>query len=308
MGAVFVIALATLVVARLAPAAVRILRAARVDDSRDRAAVVLALAIRSLPAGRTDWGRAMLGELDEAQGSWARWRFSLGCAKAVTALRIRESLGGSHRDGAFVRTVVLGAVAAALALGGYGLLRYPLLGTGDGSWAAVLTLLAVLLGYVVCALGLSRGMTPGAVVARRYGLLGGVAIGVSWLVVIFPTAPLKEWVFAPLAIAMLGPASVAALTRHATRDAKAASAAGMWCGLVGGLVVFVIWVTATYLQDGRPFDPQLIRDFHASGAPDLTAYAVSDNIGGAFGMLVTIPTVALAVSSLAARTATSHSR
>jgi hypothetical protein len=61
----------------------------------------------------------------------------------------------------------------------------------------------VLLGYVVCALGLSRGMTPRAVVARRYGLLGGVAIGAAWLVVIFPTASLKEWVFAPLAIASL---------------------------------------------------------------------------------------------------------
>jgi hypothetical protein len=61
----------------------------------------------------------------------------------------------------------------------------------------------VLVGYVVCALGLSRGMTPRAVVARRYGLLGGVAIGAAWLVVIFPTASLKEWVFAPLAIASL---------------------------------------------------------------------------------------------------------
>ena len=63
----------------------------------------------------------------------------------------------------------------------------------------------------------------------------------------------------------------------------------------------MIWVTATYLQDGGPFDPQLIRDFHASGARDLTAYAVIDNLGGALGMLVMIPTVALAAGSLSAR-------
>lgn len=199
--------------------------------------------------------------------------------------------------------VVLGAVAAPLALAGYGLIRYPLRGAGDGFWPGVLTLLAVLLGYVAGALGLSRGMTPAAVRARRYGLLGGIPVGMSWLAAIFPTAPLKEWVLVPLALAMLGPASVALLTRRATRDAKAARAAGMWSGLVGGLFVFVIWVSATYLHGGRPFDPQLIRDVHASGAPDLTAYAVSDNLGAALGMLVIIPTVALAVGSLAARSA-----
>jgi hypothetical protein len=308
MGGLFVVALLTVVVARLVPAVVGALRAARVGDGGDRAAGVLALAVRSLPADRAEWGRAMLGELDEAQGSWVRWRFSLGCARAAIALRLRASLGGSHRDGALVRTAVLGAVAASLALAGYGLVRYPLRGAGGGFWPAVLALLAVLLGYVACALGLSRGMTRGAVLARRYGLLGGVAVGLSWLAVIFPTAPLRQWVLAPLAVALLVPASAAVLTRRATRDAKAARAAGTWCGLVGGLLVFVIWVTATYLHGGGPFDPQLIRDFHASGAPDLTAYAVSDSLGAALGMLAIVPTVALAVGSLAARGATDHSR
>jgi hypothetical protein len=298
MGGLFIIALLAVAVARVAPAAARGLRALRVSDGRDRPAAVLLLAIRGLPADRADWGQAMRGELDEAQGPGARWRFSLGCVKAAVALRIRESLGGSHRDGAVARTVVVAAVAAALVLSGYGLVRYPLPGA---SWAAVLTLLTVLLGYVLCALGLSRGMAPRAVVARRYGLLGGVVIGAAWLVVLFPTAPLKEWVLAPLMIVMLGPASVAALTGRATRDARAATAAALWCGLVGGLLVFVVWVTATYLHDGRPIDPQLIRDFHASGARDLTAYAISDNLGGALGMLIVIPTVALAAGSLAAR-------
>jgi hypothetical protein len=308
MGGVFVIALLTLVAARLAPAIVRGLRAMRVGDAGDRAALVLSVAIRGLPPGRADWGQAMLGELHEAQGSRARWRFSLGCLNAALAMRVRASLGGSHRDGVVVRTMVLAAVAAALALGAYGLVRYPLLSATQGAWAGILALLAVLLGYIVCALGLSRGMTPQAVVARRYGLLGGVAIGAAWLVAIFPTASLKEWVFAPLAIAILGPASVAVLAGRATGDTKAATAGSLWCGLVGGIVVFVIWVTATYLHDGRPFDPQLIRDFHASGAANLTAYAVSGNLSAALGMLAIIPTVALAAGSLAARMAADHSR
>jgi hypothetical protein len=93
--------------------------------------------------------------------------------------------------------------------------------------------------------------------------------------------------------------------QRASRLSPAAQPAtrGLWCGLAGGLIVFVIWVTATYLHDGHPLDPQLIRDFHASGARDLTTYAVSHNLGSAPGMLVIIPTIALAAGSLAARVA-----
>jgi hypothetical protein len=304
MGAVFLLALLTLAGARPAPAIVRGLRAVRVGDARDRAAAVLSVAIRGLPPERADWGRAMLGELDAVCGSRARWRFSLGCVNAALALRIRARFGGSHRDGAVVRSMVLAAVAAALVLGAYGLVRYPL----PGAWAGTLAFLAVLLGYGVGALGLSRGMTPGAVVARRYGLLGGVVTGATWLVAIFPTAPLKEWVLAPLAIAIVSPGCVAVLAGRATRDTRAATAGSVWCGLVGGIVVFVIWVTATYLRDGGPFDPQLIRDFHASGAPDLTAYAVGDSLGAALAMLVMIPTVAFAAGTLAARIGTAPTR
>ena len=144
-------------------------------------------------------------------------------------------------------------------------------------------------------------MTPAAVVARRYGLSGGVAIGIAWLGVVFPSAPLKAWVAVPLAIAMLAPAGVAALTARATSDAKAATAAAAWCGLVGGITVFVVWVTGAYLHGGPPFDPQLVRDFHASGATDLTAYAIAGDLGGALGMLVVVPVVALGVGSLGAR-------
>jgi hypothetical protein len=287
--------------ARVVPAVVRAARGARTAGRGDRAAAVLSLAVRGLPGDRADWGRAMTGELDEAHGSRERWRFSLGCVGAVLTLRIRESLGGSHRDGVVARSVVLAACAAALALGAYGLIRYPDLRGSDGARAAVLALPAVLLGYAVAALGLSRGMTAGAVVARRIGLFGGVVVGAAWLVAIFPTAALKEWVLVPLAIALLGPATVAAVTGRVTRDAKAATAGAAWSGLLGGLVVFVIWMTATYLRDGRPLDPQLIRDFHASGAHDLTAFAVSGNLGSALGLLVMIPTVALAAGTLGAR-------
>jgi hypothetical protein len=291
----------TLVVARVVPAAVRTLRELRARDDRDRAAAMLVIAVRGLPAERADWGRAMVSELDEARGPRARWAFSLGCVRAAAAIRARTTLGGRHRDGLGVRAVVLGAVAAALALAVYGLIRYPLLRADVGARGAVAFLLVMLLGYAACAFGLSRGSIPAAVVARRYGMVGGLVVGATWLVAIFPPAPVKEWVFVPLAVAVLGPASVAILAARASRDQRAATAAALWCGLVGGLLVFVVWVTGTYVAGGRPYDPQLVRDFRASGAHDLTTYAVGDNLGTALAMLLVVPTVALAFGSLAAR-------
>ncbi len=52
---------------------------------------------------------------------------------------------------------------------------------------------------------------------------------------------------------------------------------------------------------GRPYDAQMMRDFHASGSRDLAAYAVGDNLGAALGLLLFMPVVALALGSLTGR-------
>ena len=82
----------------------------------------------------------------------------------------------------------------------------------------------------------------------------------------------------------------------------------MWCGLVGGLLAFIVWMTTTYARDGRPYDAQMMRDFHASGSRDLAAYAVGDNLGAALGMLLVIPVVALALGSLTGRVTAARAR
>jgi hypothetical protein len=69
-----------------------------------------------------------------------------------------------------------------------------------------------------------------------------------------------------------------------------------------------VWVTATYLRDGLPYDHGLIRDFHRSGATDLATYAVSDNLGSGLMLLLLVPTVALAVGFLSARLASKATR
>jgi hypothetical protein len=177
----------------------------------------------------------------------------------------------------------------------YGPVRYPGLRTGD-SWLAILAFLAIMLAYGVAALSLSRGRAPAAKIARGYGLAGGIAVGCGWLLIFVPVS--KAFFFVPLAVALVAPAVVAALAGHSSHDAGAGRAAALWSGLVGGLLVFVAYVTVTYVNDGRPYDAQTVQDFHASGAHDLVTYAVADDLGGALSMLVIIPVVALALGSL----------
>jgi hypothetical protein len=250
----------------------------------------------------------MCAELAGVRGTRARWRFSVGCARAVTAMRMRACLTARKRGGNGVRVVVLSAIVATLALVAYGLVHYSGLRTGFTTWASLAVFLVLVLGYGVAALTLSCGETAQAVIARRYGLAGGLLVGGAWLLVLAPAEISKSLVVVPLAVALLAPAGVAALAGRLSRNTATATGAAFWSGLVGGLLVFIVWVTATYVRDGGPYDAQLLRDFHESGSHDLAAYAVSDNLGAALGLLVIIPVVALALGSLSGRIAAGRTR
>jgi hypothetical protein len=285
-----------------APPGVRAIRAARGRLGADRAAGVLALAVRALPAGRAAWGEAMLVELHHAEGRRARWEFSLGCVRASASIRIRAAVSARDRDATGMRAILLSTVAVALGLAIYGLVRYPGLLAPSSAWPMAAVLVAVLVAYALCALTLLRGPKPHAARARGVGVIAGVVTGVAWLVVLSPTTALKTWVLAPLVITVASPTTVAIFTARASRDRTIATAVALWSGVVGGLVVFVTWVGATYLNHGRPYDSQLIRDFRHSGQHYLGTYAVSANLDVAVSLLVVIPVVCLALGSLAGRT------
>jgi hypothetical protein len=267
----------------------------RAEAGRDRAARALALAVRGLPAERADWGDAMSAELAGVRGARARWSFSLGCARTAVGMRMRAAVLAHDRGGAGLRSSVLAAIAASVVLALYGPVRYPGLRTGDSSFA-FLAFLAIMLAYGVAALSLSRGRAPAAATARRCGVAGGLAVGSGWLLIFLPVS--KAFFFVPLAVALVAPIVVAALAGYSSQDAGVGRAAALWSGLVGALLVFIAYVTVTYAGDGRPYDAQTLRDFHASGARDLVTYAVADDLGGALSMLVIIPVVALALGSL----------
>jgi hypothetical protein len=71
---------------------------------------VLAYGVRLLPAGRTEWGRAMLAELAAIEGTPDRWRFALSCTRSVlsgpsTLLALAGRL--------LIAAVVVGAIVLA---------------------------------------------------------------------------------------------------------------------------------------------------------------------------------------------------
>ncbi len=66
----------------------------------------LAAATALTPAGRRDWGRAMLAELDQVPGRRSRWLFALGAARAALVPPRSSRLAA----------IVLAAIAAAAAM------------------------------------------------------------------------------------------------------------------------------------------------------------------------------------------------
>lgn len=303
IGGIFILALVVIVVARGVPAVVRARRVVRKSGGADWPDRLLGLAVGGLPADRSEWGTAMSAELGGVEGRRARWRFSLGCARASVAMQVRAAVATRDRGGSGVRAFALCAVVVALGLAGYGLVRYPALRSSFNTWASATFFVALALGYAVSALSLSRGAAAQAVVARRYGLAGGLLTGGAWLLILAPDAIGKSLVVVPLLVALLAPLAVAGLAARTSGNARAATGAALWSGLIGALLVFIIWVATTYARDGRPYDAQLLRDYHRSGSHDLVAYAVADNIGGALELLVIIPLVALALGSLGGRLA-----
>ena len=107
--------------------------------------------------------------------------------------------------------------------------------------------------------------------------------------------------FLPLLIALIGPALVATIAGHRSRDTRTGNLTALWSGLVAGFTVFIFWTTMTYANAGGPYDSGLVKDFQSSGAHDLPTYAISDNLGSGLVLLLLIPTVALALGTLGTR-------
>ncbi|MEP7053983.1 MAG: hypothetical protein ABI912_01875 [Actinomycetota bacterium] len=262
-------------------------------QSMDAPATLLTWAVGFLAADREQWGQAMLGELEHLEQRPTRWRFALGCLAAT--LLVPPGQGDARR---LVGALVSAASLASAGLVSFALLRYPGIVTGLGTWLALTTFAAVLLGFTLFALLLVR---RGA--AAGLGLACGVAVAVVWIVVgvtVVNSAKARP-VFSLLLLALPLAALVAggAGTWHG-RTGAAGRKTALLTGLVAGLVLFLVVAASTLLTAGGPYDAGLVRDFPTSGLPDLATYAVSDNLGTAMALLLFASTVTAVLGCAAA--------
>jgi hypothetical protein len=199
---------------------------------RDRARSLLVLAVRLLPAGRQDWGQAMLAELDQLKGTAARWRFVLGCVRVVLAPPRTQPASGLVVRAA----IVVGAVAV---------------GVGIYLVAPALQLFAMLLAVLLAGCGwlaLLRSQTavaapagPGRIL--RAVLLAGVAGAVGVVlygVVRYPGAVGEPWDPVLIVLSVVLAATLSGYTWMALVPPQAATSQPVVVrryGLVGGLVV-----------------------------------------------------------------------
>ncbi len=266
-------------------------------EPRDLALVTLRAVASTLPPSRSQWGDAMLAELECLPAGAHRWRFCLGCARAVAIDHARRPLG-RHEPGSGFRGVALAAIAASLCSVVIGLARYPGLRDSAATWPVVAVYLALLASYGGVAVVLSRRSGSDATAGRRVGLVVGLLTGASWFAV------WQSVSFLPIFAALLAPVVAATWLAWTRRNTAAGVWAGLWGGLFGGLVFFIGVSVASYVSDGRPYDRYVIAEYHRSGAPNLATYAVGDNLSGAIVMLLAVPVFAVGFGALGAWLAT----
>ena len=242
----------------------------------------------------------MQAEIANIEGGAARWQFALGCARVALIPPRRPDASGQVLWAA----IRLGAAACA-GVACYGGITEPARGIFR---SPVLTLLfaALLAGYAGVAYILSQPATTQAKVARQCGLVGGATVGCLLFIATSPINPFGNagfsnglgWLSPLLAIL---PVAVVATWRG--RTIWAGVEAGVWTGLVSGLLFCTTLLILTYAATGRfAQDPATIAGIQSQLAwassggpahPDIATYLISANEETAAAYLVTGPLLCL---------------
>ena len=261
----------------------------------DLSSRLLAAAVRLLPADRAHWGRAMVAELSHLHGRIARRRFVAGCLRAILLAPRTQDAPGRSLVG-----VLATAAAGCVGLVAYGLARYPGLRTGPGVWLATAAFLAAVAAYLLTAVVIVGRVTEPRRHLLRLALLGAPAIAeLWWLVGIAATSSLVSGVL-PVVLIPLGSLALGGAAGWRCKRAAEGRQVVLLAALLAGLLVFLGWIGAAVLTGGHPYDPGLVRDFHASGAPDLATYAVDDDLGSGMMLLLLVPLLTWTLGSVGA--------
>ncbi len=209
------------------------------DSGHDGASALMVLAASWVSEDPPRWGAAMRAEFASVEGRAARWRFALGCLRpAVLApCRIRAK-----------RRLVAGAVGSGLvvcvALEVYGRVQYPTELAWGAGYGTVFVVFLVFGAWLV--LRSSQTASAKASAARRYGIVGGVAVGALYVVA---ATPLNGAPYAAV-LGVVGAIAAGAMASRASGDYRSGVRAGLWVGLISGVVFFVGLMTLTYTAAG----------------------------------------------------------
>ncbi len=283
---------------------------------RDVPAAILAWSARRLRGERNEWADALVAELDSLTGAQARWSLALGSVRIVFARPHREL-----RSAPVQQSMIVVAALAVVAVATYSHIRTgaDALTGGHGVLSTAVTASVVIL-LLAAEAGLAsrrtRSAEPGAAVARRWGIPGGVAMGVA--LIISETPPLARsgplWAVGALLVGLGTPLVIAVLASRAAHDGGAGRNAAAWTGALGGFVFLIGLMAITFTATAWfAHDPGTVRSYHDSLSPahfasygshynSITGFVISENMDTAlFGGLLWLPLVALVAGGLGAR-------
>lgn len=196
-----------------------------------------------------------------------------------------------------LRLSLLTGVLLCLAVVAYAMLRYPAILTPPGPAIAYLLVFALTAaGYGAMALRGTRPATPASAAALRYGVRVGLLSGCAWLLEVaagnlFGSAEAqRSWVltlYHGATVTAFGlPVLAGALAARHSGEVVSGTVAGLWTGMVSGLITFLGLMAVTYLFLAvLRRDPDSLLEFQRSHAADLSTFLVGDSLAGAINHL-----------------------
>ena len=168
------------------------------------------------------------------------------------------------------------------------LLAYPAVITTAGGLALTYLLLFALALLIYSWFALVRTRDAASPrIALQQGTVWGLLCGGAWMIELSvanlnPLAPQLGWLFrliyaSATGLGFLLPGLAGMLVAWRSKQLHSGIEAGLLCGMLGGLVIFLTYTTLSVLllHVGQQ-DPQIVQEFQRSGLTDLSTYIVGD--------------------------------
>ena len=193
-------------------------------------------------------------------------------------------------------------VFIVLTLMAVGVARHPSSLQGNGNrllWLDVVLLLA----YGIAAIWVQYQGSPGVHVAIRLGTIAGLQLGAVFVanhvIELFVPARNFALVIGPVLLTLVLLSATGSAARERIGSLLLAVTAGVWCAMVGTLVLLSVGFVLELTLEARV--EQWLRDaFAASGMNDPGGFVVKNTLEAASEALVRMPAIALFLSLLGA--------